>query len=166
MEPAALAPVREALLAAARADAAGIRAGAEERATQVVAAARKEADELREAARAQGAEDGTAALAAARTRARRLARAAVLRARSEAYEALRAGGRGAVVALTTDADYPRLRERLAAAARTAAGPESRVREADGGGVVAEAPGRRVDYSLAGFADRAVDTLAAELEEDA
>jgi hypothetical protein len=53
---------------------------------------------------------------------------------------------------------------LAEAAQAALGPDAVVSDAPGGGVIAHAGGRVLDLSLAGFADRAVDVLAVDLEE--
>src|SRR6266545_2313648 len=64
----ALAPVREALLDSARAEAARIRAAADAAAEATVAAARDEADQIRAQARERGAADAATALGADRSR--------------------------------------------------------------------------------------------------
>ncbi len=160
-EHTALAPVCEALLAAARAGADRVTGQAEADASAMLAAASAQAAQILAAARTGGTADAAAAMAAEQARARRQARAAVLRARREAYERLRTQARAAVAELVHQPGYARLRARLATVARAALGPEADVRDADGGGVIGTVPGRRVDLSLARFADRAVDAVAAE-----
>jgi vacuolar-type H+-ATPase subunit E/Vma4 len=156
---AALAPVRDALLAAARADAGrtGTRADAE--ADAVLAAARERADAVRAKACAEGAADAAGVLAAEHARARREARSTVLRARRDAYEALRAQARAAVSSLTTEPGYAGLRERLIAEVHRRLGPRAAVRDVPGGGVAGESSGRRIDLSLAAMSDRYVDEVA-------
>jgi vacuolar-type H+-ATPase subunit E/Vma4 len=160
----ALAPVREALLAAARAEAGQIRdrAGADAAATLAVAEAT--AAQIRDRAHAQGRASGAAAAAAERNRARRAARAGIRRAQRDAYERLRAATHQAVAGLWTGPDQPDLRRRLVAVVTGVLGESATVREADGGGVIGEVPGRRVDCSLAGFADRAVRAVVGRLPE--
>jgi hypothetical protein len=153
-----LAPVRDALLASARADAARTTSEAEEAASATLAAARATAARIRREARAQGAASGAAAGAAERNRVRREARAEVLGAQRDAYERLLAAARRSAGQLAAEPGYPVLRRRLATAATGALGPGAALRDGDGGGVIGEAPGRRVDYSLAGFADRAVQAV--------
>ncbi|HEU4420976.1 MAG TPA: V-type ATP synthase subunit E family protein [Pilimelia sp.] len=161
---AALEPVRQALLAAARANADRLRADAAARATRIVADARAQAEGVRVQACARGAEEAAAALAAERSGARREARTAVLRARREAYDALQARGIQAVARLVDEPAYGSMRDRLVDAVHRALGPDARVSDADGGGVVGEAPGRRLDYSLPSFADAALDAIAADMFE--
>ena len=160
----ALVPVRAALLQSAQEDAARIRAEAEDAARRTVTAARKEAARIRARARRQGAADATSALATERARVRRLARATVLAARREGYEALRSAAREAVVRWRDDPGYPRLHEALQAAAHRALGRSARLRDAPEGGVVGERAGRRIDLSLTGFSDRAVEACAPGLEQ--
>ncbi|HET8680717.1 MAG TPA: hypothetical protein VFM54_02405 [Micromonosporaceae bacterium] len=157
---AALAPVRDALLAAARADAQRLDAQAQAETDQVLAAARQEAQRLLAEARQRGGAEAEAAVAAEAAGARRRGRAVIMRARREAYESLVTAARAAVAELRGDPAYPATRDRLAAAARAALGPDAGVREAAGGGVVAEAGARRVDLSLSGFAERAAAQVAA------
>lgn len=159
----ALAPVRAALLAAARAQAEQTRARAEADATRTLADAQAAAARIREEARASGRAGGLAAAASQRNRAHREARAGVQRAHREAYQRLQAAAREQVARLAAEPDYPQLYRRLAAAVTRALGQEATVREAESGGVVGEAPGRRVDLSLASFADRAVRTVVGRQE---
>ena len=98
------------------------------------------------------------------TRARREARATVLAAHREGYETLRAAAYEAVLRLRDDPRYPQLHEALTLAARRTLGRGARLRDASDGGVVAERAGRRLDLSLTGFADRAVDACAALLDQ--
>jgi hypothetical protein len=158
----ALEPVRAALLASARADADRLRAEAAAEADRVRAAARTRADAILAEARLLGAADGAVLVAAEQARARRRARELVLAAERQAYEELRARARAAARALREDPGYPALRERLSRLALTAAGEGALVSEHPDGGVVAEAPGRRVDCTLDGFAARAVDALGGEV----
>ncbi|HEY6707666.1 MAG TPA: hypothetical protein VJB61_08730 [Actinomycetota bacterium] len=160
----ALEPVRAWLLAAARAEAERRRAEAAADAERQVAGARAEADAILADARAQGTAEGSALAAAEETRGRRLARRLVLQAEREAYEELRARSRAAVRALRQDPGYPALRERLNRLALAAAGPGARVSEHPDGGVVAEAPGLRVDCTLDGLAERAIAALGGEVAE--
>jgi vacuolar-type H+-ATPase subunit E/Vma4 len=160
----ALAPVRAALLAAARAEAGQIRERAEVDAAATLAVARAAAARIRDQARAQGVASGTAAAATERHRARRAARADVRRAQREGYEQLLAAAREAVARLPAEPGYPGLHRRLVAAVTGTLGEGARLAEAAGGGVVGVAPGRRVDFSLAGFADRAVRAVASQLVE--
>jgi hypothetical protein len=157
----ALAPVREALLARARADADRIRVEGSASAARVLSAAGELADRILTDARREGEAAAATALAAERARIRRQARATVLAARREAYEHLRAQARTAVGELAREAD---LVAGLGAAVRAALGDGAQIVEVDSGGVVGEAGGRRLDCSLTGFADRAVTELFDELED--
>jgi vacuolar-type H+-ATPase subunit E/Vma4 len=160
----ALAPVRAALLTAARAEAEQTLAEADADAATTLATGRATAARIRAEARAQGAASGAAHAAAERQRAHRAARTALRRAQRDAYEQLRAAAQQAVGRLRSGPDYPALQRRLAAAVVHTLGDGAAVREAAGGGVVGEAPGRRVDWSLATFADRAVQAVAGQLTE--
>jgi vacuolar-type H+-ATPase subunit E/Vma4 len=161
---AALEPVRRALVAAAHADAGRTLAAADAAAADTLVRARAAADRIRAEARAQGAASGRAAAAAERNRARREARAAVLRAEREIYEHLGAAARTAVAHLADEPGYPTLRRRLVAGLHRTLGPRARVDSAGGGGVIGTVPGRRLDYSLAGFADRAARVVAGRLRD--
>jgi vacuolar-type H+-ATPase subunit E/Vma4 len=155
----ALKPTIEALLARAHADADAKRREAEARAAQIVADARREADALLAQARAEGEAEMRAYDAAERARARRRARTTALTARREALDALRERTLRSVLALRDD---DRLRDRLTELARAACGPDAVVTASPDGGVIAEAPGRRVDCGLRAIADRAVDALGPEV----
>ncbi len=158
-----LEPVAAALLEQARAESAAIRARGEQEAGRCLAEARARAEEIRALARDRGTAQAAAGLAADRSRARREARAAVLAARREAYDALGTAAHRAALRLRDEPGYPALRAALDQAARRVLGPGTQVREAPDGGVVGELGDRRLDLSLAGFAERAVRACAAELE---
>lgn len=158
-----LAPVRESLLARARADAERVGAEAAAEADGVLSTARRQAETILADAREQGAAEAARVAAAARARARRQARGLLLAGQRQALEALRRRSRDAVTALRGDPNHRLLRRRLERIARELAGPGATVVESPDGGVVAEGPGRRVDCSLTALADRAVDALGAKAE---
>jgi hypothetical protein len=160
---AALAPVRRALRDAANRDAAEIRRRAESESGRVLADAASRALAIRSEAREQGTAEAAAAIAVERIRARHGARSVVLAAHRESYESLRAAARGAAADLRADADYPRLRETMVAAVRRTLGDDARVFDHPDGGLIGECAGRRIDFSLSGFADRAMDAIIADLD---
>lgn len=157
----ALAPVREALLAAARAEADQILARADETVRDMLRRAREQADGIRQQARDRGAAEADELIAVRRAQAQREARALVLAADRAEYEALREAARNAVLGICDDPDYPDVRRRLAALLRRLLGEGAQVHDAPGGGLVGKAPGRSVDLSFARLADRAVDAVLAE-----
>lgn len=158
---AALGPVADALLDKARREAARIRTEAHAAADAQVAQARAEAAQTVAVARAAGRSEAAASARTERVRARRRARSIVLAARRETYEELRRRVRSAVASLF--AENPATVDRLRRLAVDRAGPGARVLTAPGGGVIAVAPGRRVDCSVSALADHAVDLLGAEVE---
>jgi vacuolar-type H+-ATPase subunit E/Vma4 len=158
----ALEPVRAWLLGAARADARRLRAEAAADADRLLARAKAEAAAILAEARAQGTAEGASLGTAEQARRRRHDRRLLLEAERQAYEELRARSRAAVRALRDDPGYPALGERLARLAQAAAGPGAVVSQHPDGGVVAEAPGVRVDCTLDGLAARAVDALGEEV----
>jgi vacuolar-type H+-ATPase subunit E/Vma4 len=157
----ALEPVRTALLVAARQHAERAEQQAITAEAELLGAAVAQADGVRRRAREQGATDAAAALSAGRTRARREARAEVLGVRRESYESLRAAALAAVGELRDDPGYPRARERMIDLVHRLLGPAAEVREGVAGGIIGTVPNRRLDLSLAGYAARAVDAVAAE-----
>jgi vacuolar-type H+-ATPase subunit E/Vma4 len=159
-----LGPVRAALLAQARAEAAAQVDAARREADERRASARAEADALLLQARSDREETAAAARSRSLRRARRDARAIVLRARREAWEELRAAALAAAADLRARPDYPGLRDRLAAAARERLGPDAEVTEPDGGGVLARAGERLVDCSLPVLVQRRLADLGPDLEE--
>lgn len=158
----ALGPVRAELLRAAHADAEAVVARAEQEAAAQLDRAHAEARAILEEARRQGEADGSAAARDLLVRGRREARSRTLAARREAYEALRHETAVRVGNLRRTTDYPGLRKRLERRARVLLGPTAEVTEHPGGGVVARAPGRRVDLSLTALADRALDRMGGEV----
>jgi vacuolar-type H+-ATPase subunit E/Vma4 len=158
----ALGPVRAELLRAAHADAEAVLDRAEREAATLLDRARAEARAILEEARRQGEADGAAAARDLLVRARRQARTRTLAARREAYDALRHETAARVGELRRTTDYPGLRKRLERRARLLLGPGAEVIEHPGGGVVARAPGRRVDLSLTALADRALERMRGEV----
>jgi vacuolar-type H+-ATPase subunit E/Vma4 len=160
---AALTPVREALLQRARADAAGLLADADRDAKRALAQARADAEAILAEARARGEAEASAVLAAQQAQSRREARNAELATQCDAYRELRNRVVARVRRLRDQPDYPVLRERLAAWVQSALGHDAVITEAASGGVVGQAPGRYLDCSLDAVAQRAVDSLNADLE---
>jgi len=159
-------PLRQAVLALARADAERIAAEAETRAGSMLAEAGAHADELVARARVQAEAAADAEAASERSRARSEARTLVLGARRAVYDELRREAHAGALALRGDPDYPALLDRLAAAAREALGEEAEVvLDPPGlGGVAARAGGRRVDLTLPTLVDRCLNDLGSELAE--
>lgn len=160
----ALAPVRAMVLASARRDVDQRIERAQAQAAETLAAAGSRAAEIISAARQTGIADAEAVFAIDRSRARRTARARKLRARREAYDQLRRQSRQAVVRVRDEPGYAAIREALTAVAHRLLGPDAQIEEADGGGVIGRSGTRRVDLSLTAFADRAVDSVAAGMEQ--
>jgi vacuolar-type H+-ATPase subunit E/Vma4 len=159
--PEALAPVRDALLGAARAEADRILAQAERTARDVLAQAQMQASEIRAQAHARGAADAAGLIANERSQAGRRARAIVLAAERAEYEALREAARQAVAGLCDEPEYQLARRQMSVKLRRLLGDEAQLHEVPGGGMIATAPGRSADLSLTRLADRAVDTVMAE-----
>jgi len=158
----ALRPLADALLAAAAEDAGRVTAAAAQASAQALAQAREQAEEILREARRQGAADADTMRAAAQAGVRRQARGELLRAQREVYEQLRRQARLGAAQLRTRPEYARLRGHLAQAVWQALGGDASIYDADGGGIIGEIAGRRMDCSLASFADRAVEELAWEL----
>lgn len=158
-----LTPVREELLARARADAERVLADADADADATLASARREANAILEAARAQGESDAEALLSAKRARDRRQARAIVLAAQREAYDNLRSEVVRALSAIRADPRYGAWRDRQAERARRVLGADAVVSEAPEGGVLAEANGRRTASTLTGLADQVIHAMGADVE---
>jgi vacuolar-type H+-ATPase subunit E/Vma4 len=155
-----LAPVRQALLAAADRDAAAVRARARCTADQIMHDAVAQAEAIRADAHRQGSAAAARTVVVERAHARRAARATVLRAQREADEALVTAARAAVARLVDDPDYPRLRAGMVRAIHRALGPDADIRAHPDGGVVGLAGPRRVDFSLRGLADRVLEQVLA------
>jgi vacuolar-type H+-ATPase subunit E/Vma4 len=158
----ALSPVRAGLLRAAHADAEALLAHAEREAAALLDQAGAEARAILDEARRQGEADGSDAARDLLVRARRDARSRVLAARREAYQELRREAAERVRALRQTDGYTSLRAWLEQRARALLGPAADVSEHADGGVVARAPGRRIDLSLTALADRAVDCVRGEV----
>jgi vacuolar-type H+-ATPase subunit E/Vma4 len=158
----ALAPVRTALRAAARADAAAVLRKAQQEKSDLLADARRTADEIEATARAEGAADATAAVTARLAQSRRDARRTVLSAQRELFDELRRRCRAAATALAESPGYEELRRRLTERALAQLGPDATVTESRGGGVLASAGSRRLDLSLPTLAERALDRSGAEV----
>jgi vacuolar-type H+-ATPase subunit E/Vma4 len=160
----ALAPLVSALLDRARQDAQDTLSDADRDAGAIVAGARAEADALLADARAKGVAEGAAVAAAARTRAEREARRIILETRSSTREDLRHAVRQAVAELRHDPQYPDIIEALRARATHELGPDLTVTLLEGGGILAEAGSRRVEYSLGALADDLLDRMDRRDEE--
>ncbi|HSL66337.1 MAG TPA: V-type ATP synthase subunit E family protein [Gaiellaceae bacterium] len=158
-----LGPVREALLAEARADAARLLADADERAEATLAAADAEAEALVRAAREEGAAAADIDGAYDRAQAHRVARRLVLEARRELHDELRRTARARVEALREAPEYEALLARLAAAARRQLGEAAQIELDPGGGLRASSGGRSVDYTLDAVVTRALDALGTRTE---
>ena len=159
---AALDPVRAALLADARRDAARLLAAADAEVEAIRRRTAEECDRIRRVARARGEADAQETLAAERAHARRRSRSIVLRARGEVYQELRRRVREAATALRGTTGYPALHARLVEEARAAVGADAQVRETPDG-VVAEAHGRRAVLSLTAVAEGVLDRMGPDLE---
>ncbi len=156
----AMAPVRAALLVAARRDAGALLAQAGAAAVRTTEEAGTHAARISAEAHAAGVADATAVGNADRARLGRHTRSIVLQAHRDEYDSLRAAARAAVGALRADPGYPGARLRMVEIIQTVIGPDAELSEGEGGGVVGAGAGRRVDLSLTGFADRAAETVAA------
>lgn len=165
LAPVTLEPLRAALLASAREQAAGVLADAEAAVEAELAAARADADALVERARAdarQRADLEHRHVVAAR---RREAQARVLRARREAREALHDEVLRAAGSLRDDPAYAVLLDRLEDDARARLGPGAAIeRDPPGlGGVIARAGRRVIDATLPVLAERELDGLGEEID---
>ncbi|MDX3633414.1 MULTISPECIES: V-type ATP synthase subunit E family protein [Streptomyces] len=158
----ALAPVRAELLRAAHADAEAVGARAEREATALIDKARHKAREILDDARRQGEADGAASARDIRVHARREARSRQLSVRRQMHEELRERATERVRAVHRSADYAWIRGLLEQRARRVLGPDAEVTEDPRGGVVARAPGRRVDCTLDALAARALNRMSAEV----
>jgi vacuolar-type H+-ATPase subunit E/Vma4 len=154
---AALDPLRDALLADARAEARSVEASAEADGSELLESARRQRETVLQEARARGGADGAMRLQAERARIQREARRLVLAAQREAYEELR---RQAIVAVGELLAEPAQRARLTQALRARLGEETDVRSQPDGGLVGRSrDGRAVD----GSAEAAVDAVLAVID---
>jgi hypothetical protein len=161
--PDPLLAVRTALLARAAADAQRLHAEADADADEIITRARAEADAIRTEARAQGEADAAAELVAERARARRQARGVVLRAQRECFDELRTRAVLAAASLRDDPSYSEWCDRMRSRLRSALGDEVIISEHPAGGLLGEVPGRRVELTLAGLAEQALNDLGPDVE---
>ncbi len=157
-QEAALEPVRAALLRQAEDRAAAIVQRARDEASAMLERARQDAADLIAISAADGRAQASQVMQARLGVRRREAREQLLNSDLTSYQDLADRIRNAVLALRSDAGYPRLRARLAGIAARAAGPGATVTEPADGGAVATAPGIVVDCSLRRMADRAILAL--------
>jgi hypothetical protein len=157
-QDAALEPVRAAMLQRAAENVDLIVGQARAAAAALVAEARGNAEAVVARARADGAAQAQPVAAAELNRSKRAARSVALGANLAAHDEIAGRIRAAVLGLRDEPGYSELRDRLARAARQAAGPQAEVSEHPAGGVVARAGGVVVDCSLPRMADRAVAAL--------
>ncbi|MFJ7910482.1 hypothetical protein [Kitasatospora sp. NPDC096204] len=158
----ALAPVRAELLRTARAEAEAVLAEARRNAEETEAAARAEAEAVLAEARRQGVQDGRGVAAGELARARRAARTAELAARGEAYaDLLRLATERARERYGAD---PAISTRLTERARDLLGPGARITAHPNGGLLADVPGRLVDFGLPTLTRRALERLGPEVEQ--
>ena len=157
-----LAPVRQALLRLTRTAAAARLAEARRHAEALVGDAEAEAGQARRSARASAEAEAAVLVSEARRRVQRGTRTRGLEARRRAYEELVARARNAVgEAVAADERVP---EALEVLAREQLGPEAVVtRLPDGGGVVAVAGDRRVDFSIDALVEQEAAAVQAERE---
>ncbi len=158
----ALAPVRAALLRAAREQAATTTARARRDAAALLASARRDAAAAVAQGRADGQAEARPLVAAQLSRGRQEPRSQLLRARRDAYDQLRQQVLAGVAALPGEPGYRALLDRLTKAALAAAGPGATASPHPDGGVIATAPGVVVDCSLPTLASQAVEAISAEL----
>jgi len=159
---ATLTPVREALLAAARATAAESADSAREQAQALVDAAQLEADRIRAAAVADGEAAARSEALMSSARVRRQAHETLLTARNALRLELQVQVHASATALRTDARYPELLARLTERSHALLGRDATVTESPDGGVIAEAGSRRLDLSLPTLAAETLSRRAAEV----
>lgn len=158
-----LAPVRDALLTRARADAERTVGAARADAARLLEEADEEERRIRREARDRGVSQSRQEADATARRGRRQARHVVLTTRQEACERLRSEVLARLDAGRGDPSYASLLQQLSDRARAVLGADARVTEAPGGGVVAEVEGRRVDLGFPRLVDEAMAALGADLE---
>ncbi len=160
---ATLAPVRESLLATARATVEASADRARELARSLVDAAQLEADRIRVAAVADGEGAARSEALMSSARVRRQAHETVLAARNALRLELEEQVRAAATALRTDPRYPELLARLTERSHSLLGRHATVTESPDGGIVAEAGSRRLDLSLPTLAAETLSQRAAEMD---
>jgi len=160
-----LAAVRDGALGNAHEEADAIRRGAQQRADQLLAGARAEADALVAARRAAAQRLTDQEEGAQLARARAAARVSVLKAQRAVLDEAAAAAHTAVRNLVRDRRDASLMERLSADARARLAGHGTVEviAAPGGGIVARAGSRELDYSFDALTDRCLQRMAGELE---
>ena len=157
----ALDPVRTRLIERARRDADAVVTAARAEAAATIAQAEQRAREILDQARALGEADAVVQSAASRVNARREARTIELEAEREVYQAVCDGVERGVCALRDSPDYPAIRAALERRVLAALGPDAEIAHHTRGGVVGAAPGRRADLTLPVIAARTVEGLSGE-----
>ncbi|HEX5332250.1 MAG TPA: hypothetical protein VFW79_06365 [Cellulomonas sp.] len=161
---AALDPVRESLLSAARARAEQLGRSAQEEADAVRAAAQHEADEILAAAVADGERTARSAAALRSARVRREAHETVLAQRSAIRAELQRQVAEAATALQSDPRYAELVARLTESCRAVLGRDADVSPSPLGGVVARSGSRHLDLSLPTLAAQTLEAMADDVSE--
>jgi vacuolar-type H+-ATPase subunit E/Vma4 len=130
-----------------------------------LADAYRQAEELVRRAREEAGAQAAVAVARRRVRAEREHRSLVLQAERDVYETFRRRALEEVQARRDTDAYRSLRERLTALAREQLGEGCTIEEDPaGGGLVATAGSRRVDYTLPALVDRVIASLGTRVEE--
>ena len=157
-------PVRDALLADARADADRMLADADRFAGDRVERANREAAALIATAGREGAAAAADLLARQRGATRREAREIVLGEQRRALDELRARARAAARELVHEDGYDEIVARLRALGEERLGADVTISvDPDGEpGIIAGEGHRRVDYRLIVLADRAIDALGSDV----
>jgi vacuolar-type H+-ATPase subunit E/Vma4 len=161
IDNAALAPLRAALVANARADADRVVTAARVRADQHVAAALTAAAARVAEARARAEADTASALAGEAARVRQQGRALLLAARRAVYDELRRRTHEAVRSLRDEPAYAGLRSAVENTGIARLGSGAISRESRDGGCIVEAPGMRIEATLDALADWALETVSTE-----
>lgn len=158
----ALEPLKAELLRRAHATAAERleRAAAED--TAIIAQAEEEAALILEQARQEGISEAAVLVAAQRAQSRRQARAVILRARAEVVDELRRRSMSAAARLSSEPDYPEVRNRLIDYVRVQLGKDVVISDAPTGGVIGTVPGRRLDCSFATLVEQGLAKRATPL----
>lgn len=158
----ALDPVRARLIERARADADTLLDAARTEAAKTIAAAQARAEAMLDEARARGEALAAAKTAELLTAARRDARGLELTAQHAIYDEARDGIKRGIQALRQAPDYPAVLAALQRRARELLGSDALVIEDERGGVIATAPGRRLDLSLPTISARVAEGLGEEV----
>jgi vacuolar-type H+-ATPase subunit E/Vma4 len=157
-------PLREALLGEARQSAEDCRLRAARDARSILERAEADAWALLERARTEGEAAGELEAARERARAQSEARALVLGAKQALREQLKERALASAEELRREPRYRTLLEGLARKARAQLGEDAVLEmDAPGGGVVAQAGNRRVDYSLPVLVDRCLARIDIDLD---